>query len=163
LGLWVKGIREVYQRFLKHPSRMGQEKRGSVLCSNKLSELRIDWLESMGFKWTVIQRTVQASNDTQAINDLPVPAMPKADSTAPELVEHASAFLDPNPAPRIPAATKDDTHSPHRLETESSSSKSITMCVVPGLYTGGRGKNLAVWVIRIRERPRIAHTPNSLG
>jgi hypothetical protein len=31
LGLWVKGIRERYQRCLENPSRLGQESRVSVL------------------------------------------------------------------------------------------------------------------------------------
>jgi hypothetical protein len=53
LGLWVKHIRQNYQRCLKYPSRMGEESPGIVFGQNKLSKVRIEGLEAMGFEWSV--------------------------------------------------------------------------------------------------------------
>jgi hypothetical protein len=61
LGQWVKGIRNVYRRGLKDPSTLGEESHGIVLGSNKLSKIRIEGLEAMGFEWLVRHRNVNLS------------------------------------------------------------------------------------------------------
>jgi predicted secreted protein len=51
-GLWVKGIRNVYQKCLQKTSYLGEESPAIVLGPNKLSKLRIERLEAIGLKWT---------------------------------------------------------------------------------------------------------------
>jgi hypothetical protein len=69
LGLWVSDIRQAYQRCLIHPSRMGKESPGIVLGLNKLSKLRIERLEAMGFKWSVQQRKGQLIDSLKQLRE----------------------------------------------------------------------------------------------
>jgi hypothetical protein len=58
LGHWVKYMRNAYRGLLAHPTRLGQESPGSVMAPNKLSKLRIERLEAMGFEWSLALRSV---------------------------------------------------------------------------------------------------------
>jgi hypothetical protein len=89
----------------------------------------------------------QETNDGQAIDDLPVPAMPKVDSTAPESVDQTTASLAPKPAPGIRAATKGATPSfGDRVVQLQEYYDEHGHVRVPQGYKGGRGKNLGLWV-----------------
>jgi hypothetical protein len=56
LGLWVKGILNVYKRCMGNPFLIGQESPGTVLGPLKLSKhRRIERLDAMAFEWSVMQ------------------------------------------------------------------------------------------------------------
>jgi hypothetical protein len=57
LGYWVKHLRNAYRGLLPHPTRLGEESPGSVMARNKLSKLRIERLEAMGFEWSLALRS----------------------------------------------------------------------------------------------------------
>jgi hypothetical protein len=122
----------------------------------------------MGFKWLVrIHQTVPVtaskkaaaapfasspSTETQASSDLSAPAGATADSSDPWR-EHASASLAPKPAPGIPTATEDATPSFEDRVIQLRDYYDVHGHLrVPRGYKGGRGKDMGIWVTRIRER-----------
>jgi hypothetical protein len=93
----------------------------------------------------------QATNDTQAIDDLLAPAIAKADSAAPESVEQATDYLTPKSAPGKSRAAEDSTPSfEHRIVELREYYDEYGDLRVPNGYTGGSSKDLGLWVKYIR-------------
>jgi hypothetical protein len=175
LGLWIKRIREVYQCCLKKTSDLGEESPGIVLGNHKLSKLRIEQLEAMGFKWSVVQRTVPVnvskkaaaaplasslSTETQDSPDLCAPARTTADASDPWR-EQVTASLAPKPASGIPTATDATSSFEDRFIQLQEYYDVYGHLRVPQGYKGGRGKDLGVWVKRIREVYQRCRKQNS--
>jgi hypothetical protein len=53
LGAWVKGVRDVYKQCLSKTTLLDKECPWILLGSCKLSKLRIERLEAMGFEWSI--------------------------------------------------------------------------------------------------------------
>jgi hypothetical protein len=68
------------QRGLYSSTRLGQESPAIVLGPSKLGKLRIERLEAMGFKWSVVQRKVPGTASKK------VAAAPFASSHCTEIV-----------------------------------------------------------------------------
>jgi hypothetical protein len=136
LGLWVKNIRQAYKAQKVNSSLLGVEIPGIVLASTKLSKLRIERLEAMGFKWSLQQR-----------------AKRKTDSTAPESVEQATDSLSTKRAPGKSTAAKECFLSfDNRVVELQEDYDEHGHLRVPRGYKGSRGKALGLWVGQIRGR-----------